>query len=34
MAAAAETLDRVAGALTTASASFKHSIQTETPTGD
>jgi DNA-binding MarR family transcriptional regulator len=34
MAAAAETLDRVAGALTTASGFVKHSIQTETPTGD
>jgi DNA-binding MarR family transcriptional regulator len=38
MAAAAETLHRVAGALTTASASIKpainHSSRTETPTGD
>jgi DNA-binding MarR family transcriptional regulator len=34
MADAAETLRRVAGALTTASASVKPSIQTETPTGE
>jgi DNA-binding MarR family transcriptional regulator len=38
MADAAETLHRVAGALTAASASIKpsikHGIQTETPTGD